>query len=286
MEDRRRPCRGPDYRRAAFLGRFCEVRRSALAFLAFASILACGAGRVEAELLPISPLPPERSLWINLEILPANRGEVLPEDLRRIEGGRLQAEEAVVNGRTYRKTSLVLPLANGDRREVVLLLAAEDGHVRMLGFHRIHRHEEKPVGTTTVFQSGAPNPLTGEAVQVPADTYTYLALCTALSSFGAGRSPLSLHLWLGDGTVATEVAFDGEEEIAALGTHVRALRLRVEPAGGKSRQALYWIAEASPHLLLQYRGPGDFLTGKSETAPQVLLRATASSEQVRTIFRD
>lgn len=198
----------------------------------------------------------------------------------------MQAEEAIVNGRVYRKTSLVLPLAGGDRREVVLLLAVEGGGVRMLGFHRIHRHQEKPQGTTIVFRSGAPNPLSGEGAEVPADTYTHLALCTALSSFDAGRSPLSLHLWAGDGAVPAKVVFDGEEELGALGTRVRARRIRVEPTRGRSGRALYWIAAAKPHSLLQYRGPGDFLTGAATEVPQVLLRATASSEQVRTIFRD
>jgi len=262
------------------------LSRWVLASLAGSLILVCHTVPIAAELLPLSPLPPERSLWVNLEILPADRTQPLPETLRQIESGRLQAEEATVNGRNYRKTSLVLPLANGDRREVVLLLAEENGRMRMLGFHRIHRHLESPRGTTTVFQSGAANPLSGEPAQVPADTYTYLALCTALSGFDGDRPPLPVHLWFHDSAVAANIVFDGKEELAVLGTHVAALRVRVEPTDGKLGEAIYWLAQAPPHALLQYRGPGDFLTGKADGAPDVLLRATASSEQVRTIFRE
>jgi hypothetical protein len=209
----------------------------------------------------------------------------LPESLRQIEGARLAAEEAVVNGQTYRKTSVVLPLPNGDRREVILLLAEESGHLRMLGFHRIVRHLESPQGTTTVFQSGTPNPLTGEPAQVPADTYTYLALCTVLASFDADRPPIAAHLWSKGAAVAVDISFDGKEKLDALGTQLAALRVRIKPKSGDG-DALYWFAEALPHTLLQYRGPADFLTGEREAVPNVVLRATASSEQVRRILSD
>ena len=46
------------------------------------------------------------------------------------------------------------------------------------------------------------------------------------------------------------------------------------------------FTEAQPYTLLQYRGPGDFLAPAGEAAPEVLLRATASSEQVRKIFQN
>ena len=224
-------------------------------------------------------------MWVNFEILPPEPTKPLPQPLRDIESGRLQSEEAVVNGRRYRKTSMILPLANGDRREVILLLAEEQGRMRMLGFHRIHRHLESPEGTTVVFQSGVPNPLSGESAEVPADTYTYLALCTALSGFGADRAPLPVHLWQHEGAVAGDVAFDGKETIDVLGTRMPTLRLRVR-AKDASGSATYWFAEAQPHTLLQYRGPGDFLAARGEAAPEVLLRATASSEQVRSIFHN
>jgi hypothetical protein len=224
-------------------------------------------------------------LWVNFEILPGESGKPLPDTLRQIESGRLQAEDAVVDGRNYRKTSVILPLADGDRREVILLLAEEDGRMRMLGFHRIHRHRETPVGTTVVFQSGVPNPLTGVSAQVPADTYTYLALCTALASFGPDRQPLPAHLWLGDSAVPIEVAFDGKEVLDVLGTKVSTLRVGVRPRAGAGR-ATYWFTETAPHTFVQYRGPGDFLAGKDEAAADVMLRATASSEQVRTLFRN
>ena len=238
-----------------------------------------------ADLLPSAPLPPERSLWVNFEILPAEPGKPLPEALRQIESGRLQAEDAVVDVRSYRKTSVILPLAYGDRREVILLLAEEGGRMRMLGFHRIQRHQEAPVGTTVVFQSGVPNPLTGVPAQVPADTYTYLALCTALASFGPDRPPLPAHLWLGDSAVPIEVTFDGKEVLEVLGTKVSALRVGVRPRDGAG-QATYWFTETAPHTFVQYRGPGDFLAGKDDAAANVVLRATASSEQIRTLFRN
>jgi hypothetical protein len=136
-----------------------------------------------------------------------------------------------------------------------------------------------------VFQSGVPNPLSGEPTEVPPDTYTYLALCTALSGFGADRPPVSVHLWQQGGAVPGDVAFDGKETIEVLGTRLAALRVRVRPKNA-SGSATYWFTEAQPHTLLQYRGPGDFLAPQGETAPDVLLRATASSEQVRKIFRN
>lgn len=230
----------------------------------------------------MSPLPPEGSLWTNFEILPA--GEGLPQALRDIESGRLQAEEATVNGKAYRKTSMILPLANGDRRETILLLAEEEGRMRMLGFHRIHRHQDNPEGKTIVFQSGGANPLRGEPSEVPPDTYTRLALCTALSSFGAERPPLSAHLWIGNSVTPVEIGFDGKETLEALGTRVPTVRVRVRPKNGGG-EAIYWLAEAEPHMLLQYRGPGDFLAEDASGGTRVLLRATASSEQVRKIFQ-
>lgn len=243
--------------------------------------------RLPAELIPLAPLPPEGSLWVNFEILSTDRGRPLPEVLRDIESGRLQADEATVNGTRYRRTSLALPLVNGDRREVVLLLAEEQGRMRMLGFHRIHRHFEAPQGHTIVFQSGPPNPLTGDPVQVPADTYTYLALSTALSGFSADRAPLLVHLWVRDGEItAADIAFDGKEKLEVLGTQIPALRIRVRAKSATGNEAFYWFAEAEPHTLLQYRGPGGFLLEKGDSSPVVLLRATASSEQVRKIFRD
>jgi hypothetical protein len=62
--------------------------------------------------------------------------------------------------------------------------------------------------------------------------------------------------------------------------------LRVRPKSGGSGEATYWFAEALPHALLQYRGPGDFVSAPGDPTPGVLLRATASSEQVRKIFQN
>ena len=81
-----------------------------------------------------------------------------------------------------------------------------------------------------------------------------------------------------------DIVFDGKEKIDVLGGHVAALRVRLVPKNARGGEALYWFTEAAPHALLQYRGPGDFLAAQNETAPNVLLRATASSEQVRQIF--
>jgi hypothetical protein len=255
----------------------------------FATVVFCllvGARSAAADLLPVPPLPPERSLWVNLEILPGDGTTALPKSLRDIESGRLQAEEATIEGKVYRKTSIILPLANGDRRELILLLAEEDGHVRMLGFHRVLRHRDAPEGQTTVFQSGSPNPLSGDAVQVPADTYSYLALCTALSSFAAKMPPIPLHVWFQNSPLPVDLVFDGQEKLDVLGAATQSLRLRIKPHGGKGPEAVYWFGDQPPHVLLQYRGPGDFLTAAGESAPNVVLRATASSEQVRSIFRN
>jgi hypothetical protein len=238
----------------------------------------------QADLLPLSPLPPDRSLWVNFEILPAEAAKPLPESMKTVEGARLKTEEAVVSGQTYRKTSVTVSLPNGDRREMILLLAVESEHMRMLGFHHILRHQESPHGGTTVFQSGQPNPLTGDPIEVPADTYTYLALCTALSGLGGARPPLALHLWSNGAATPVEIVFDGKETLDVLGERLPALRIRLASKSGAP--AVYWFAEADPHALLQYRGPGDFLIGQGDPVPTVLLRATASSEQIRRIFHD
>ncbi len=239
-----------------------------------------------ADLLPLPPLPSERSLWVNFEILPADRSQALPPSLKQIESGRLQAEEATIEGKVYRKTSIVLPLANGDRRELILLLAEENGRVRMLGFHRVLRHKDAPEGKTTVFQSGDPNPLNGDVVQVPRDTYSFLALFTALSSFGPQAPPAPLHVWFDDAPVAADLVVDGAEKLDVLGAETSALRIRLKAHEGKGPEATYWFGEQPPHALLQYRGPGDFLTAQGETVPNVMLRATASSEQVRALLKN
>jgi hypothetical protein len=239
----------------------------------------------QADLLPVSPLPPDRSLWVNFEILPADPANPLPEDMKAVEGARLKTEEAVVGGKTFRKTSVTVPLSNGDRRERILLLSVESDRMRMLGFHNIVRHQDSPLGRTTVFQSGEPNPLTGDPIEVPADTYTYLALCTALSSIEGARPPLPVHLWWNGAAALVEIAFDGKETLDALGEKLPALRVRLAPKTGAA-PAVYWFAEAAPHALVQYRGPGDFLIGQGDAVPTVLLRATASSEQVRRILHD
>src|SRR5262249_9498193 len=135
-------------------------------------------------------------------------------------------------------------------------------------------------------QSGTPNPLTGDPAEVPADTYTYLALCTALASFDGERPPLAAHLWSKGAAVPVDITFDGKEKIDALGGKGSALRVRLGPKPGAGGEATYWFTESEPHTVLQYRGPGDFLTAQNEPAPNVLLRATASSEQVRSMLRN
>jgi hypothetical protein len=105
-----------------------------------------------------------------------------------------------------------------------------------------------------VFQSGPPNPLTGDPTEVPADTYTYLALCTALSSIEGTRLPLAVHLWWNGTAVPVEIVFDGKETLDALGEKLPALRLHLTPKRGGA-PAVYWFAEVAPHALLQYRGP-------------------------------
>ena len=243
-------------------------------------------GPAIADLLPAPPLPPERSLWVNFEILPSNRAAPLPPSLREIESGRLRTEEKTIEGKVYRKTSITLPLANGDRRELIILLAEEDGHLRMLGFHRALHQRDTSQERTTVFQAGAANPLSGDPVQVPADTYSYLALCTALASFERATPPVPLHVWFQGSLLPVDLVFEGSEKLDVLGAATGSVRIRIKPRGGKGPEAIYWFGDQPPHLLLQYRGPGDFLTAEGEAAPSVVLRATASSEQVRSIFRN
>lgn len=236
-----------------------------------------------ADLLPTSPLPAE--LRVTFEIVSADAKRKLPEELRQIEGGRLTAEETTVNGAQFRKETTVLPLPNGDTRERVIYFAEEDGRLRMLGFHRIRRHLEQPSGETLVFDSGGSNPMSGTALAVPADTYTYLGLTTALAAVVDAPAPVTTHLWIADGRVVpATIVSEGHDELGVLGTRVPSRRVRVKPAGGE--EALYWFTEESPHSFLQYRGPGGLFTETAERSAAIVVRVTSSSAQVEKIFRD
>ncbi|MGH7857733.1 MAG: hypothetical protein ACREQY_10425 [Candidatus Binatia bacterium] len=247
--------------------------------------LFCFALPAGAELLPLAPLPDAKSFRLTLEILPADPTKKLSEEVRAVEGGRLVVEETSVGPDRYRKSVLVLPLPSGDTRERVIFFAEEDERLRMLGFHRIRRHNEMPAGETIVFNPGPTNPLKGLPNQVPTDTYTYLSLFSALGGLATGKDPLRAHIWTaGAGAVAVEIVPDGVEELSVLGTRVKSRRLRVRAAEARGAEALYWLAHEPPHSFLQYRGPGDFLTDAPGEAEPVLLRATSSSEQVNRLF--
>lgn len=252
---------------------------------ALLALVTAPAGEASAELFPLPGLPPERRVRLTFEIVPADSGTRLGDELREIEGGRLLFEEAEARGGRYRKTTIILPLPSGDTRERVVFFAEEEERVRMLGFHRIHRHHESPSGETLVFDSGTANPLTGRLSPVPADTYSYLGLFTALGGIAARPAPAKAHLWVGEReVVAVDIVPDGAEELQLLGTKVKARRLRVAPRTGNASPAVYWFAETAPHSFLQYRGPGDFLTENGSGTPPILLRATSSSEQVKQLF--
>lgn len=223
---------------------------------------------------------------MTFEILPSAPDRPLPDELRQIEGARLVVNETMVGGVRYVKTSAVFPLPNGDRLERIFLFADESGRLRMLGLHAVRRERETPKGETVVFQQsgGSPNPLTGRVTDVPADTYTYLALSTALRGLAKEPKPSTVHLWRGEeGAGPAEIVLEGQETLAVFGAKVPSLRFRVNPRGGGG-EALYWFREVAPHSFLQYRGPADFLPVPKAGAPEVLLRATSSSEQTQEVF--
>jgi hypothetical protein len=154
----------------------------------------------------------------------------------------------------------------------------------MIGFHNILRRSGSPTGETIVFNPAPENPMKGRAVNVPSDTYTYLALCTTIGGAVGEKAPRSAHLWVeGGDPLAVEIVAEGREELAVLGSRVRSVRLKVKGRDAKLPEATYWVAEAPPHSFLQYRGPADFLVA-SGTVPTVVLRATSSSDQFDRMF--
>jgi hypothetical protein len=251
-----------------------------------ALVLLAAGGHAFAEPLPVTPIP-DGGLSMTFEIVAPEPGAELPAEVRDLEGGRLAIETKLAAGERYRKMTLVLPIPGGDTRERVVYFVEEGGRLRMLGYHRIRRHHDSPIGETLVFQSGGPNPLTGTALEVAADTYSRLSLCGALAgAVEHDDAPAArLRLRVGGGeAVPAEVVNEGRESLSLLGTRVSARRLRVRPEN--AAPGLYWFAEAPPHGFLQYRGPAEFLTEKEDGSPSVLLRATSSSEQVKKVFGD
>jgi hypothetical protein len=249
--------------------------------------LAALAGSSHGELLS-SPEPAhDRPLRLTFEILPADRDRPLPDEFRSIEGGRFSMDETIVNGARYVRASVVFPLSGGDRLERIVLFADEGGKLRMLGVHALRRHLETPEGETLVFQSGVPNPLNGRSRRVPVDTYTYLGLAAALRGTVGEPRPFGIHLVLmtdAGEPRAARVTPDGDEELSLFGTKVATRRFRVAVGGDRGGEARYWFGAAPPHPWLQYRGPADFLPTASDRAPEVILRATSSSEQTHRLF--
>ena len=238
-----------------------------------------------AELLPRAAHPGENGLRITFEILPAESGTALPEELRTVEGGRLTVEDAWARGERYRRTTFVFPFPEGETRELVFYFAEDDERLRLIGFHKIRRRGGMPEGETIVFNPGPELPLQGRGVTVPPDTYTWLALFTALGGVVTTAEPITAHLWREEGgAVAVRIRPDGAEDLELFGTRVPSRRIAVEtgksPAGGT-----YWLSAAPPHHFLQYRGPADLVAAASDSPP-VLVRATSSSEQVRQVFED
>lgn len=239
-----------------------------------------GAAGASAAWIPRSPLPAEQPVWVDFEVLPTDERRRLPEALRTIEGVKWSSSDSVVGERTFRKASATVTVAGGGRREVIALLQAETDGLRMLGFNRVEREGTASRHDTLVFDSGSPNPLSGKRVSVPDDTYTWLSLTAGLADPSLDGAPWRAHLWSGGKARPVEIRLEGREALSVLGTEKMARRIVARIAGAKDA-AEYWLGDEPPHLLLQYRGPADFLI---EAAPVVMLRATASSEQVRDLY--
>jgi hypothetical protein len=249
--------------------------------------LAALAGSSRGELLSSPESVRDRPLRLTFEILPADRERPLPDELRSIEGGRFAMDETMVNGVRYVRASVVFPLSGGDRLERIVLFADEGGKLRMLGVHALRRHLETPEGETLVFQSGQPNPLNGRSTSVPADTYTYLGLAAALRGTVGEPRPFGIHLILmadAGGARAARITPEGDEELSLFGTKVATRRFRVALGEHREGEAHYWFGASPPYPWLQYRGPADFLPTASDRAPEVILRATSSSEQTQRLF--
>jgi hypothetical protein len=224
---------------------------------------------------------------MTFEILPVDAKQPLPEDVRSIEGARLQVDEFDAEGKHYLKMTMGLPLPSGDRRERVVFFLDDGGKLRMLGFHSIRRKVAGLEGETLVFDTGLPNPLhkdQSHSVRVPADSYSTLALFLALRGLASAPKPVEVSLWLGEArTEKVQIVAGGTEELAILGTKIPSLKFEARRAGANAVAATYWYGSAAPHSFLQYSGPADFVTADSEV-PRILMRATSSSEQLRKFF--
>ncbi|MGH7802775.1 MAG: hypothetical protein ACREQJ_00375 [Candidatus Binatia bacterium] len=224
---------------------------------------------------------------MTFEILPVDAKEPLPEDVREIEGARLQVDDFDAEGKRYLKMTIGLPLPSGDRRERVVFFHEDAGKLRMLGFHSIKRKVAGLEGETLVFDTGTPNPLRNEqsrVLHVPADSYSYLALTFALRGLAAAPKPIDASLWHGDErTEKVRVVGAGTEELELLGTKIVSLKLEVHGGTPDAVAAIYWYAATAPHSFLQYEGPADFVTAEA-TIPRIRLRATSSSDQRRKFF--
>ena len=224
---------------------------------------------------------------MTFELLPADAKAPLPEDVREIEGARLQVDDFEAEGKRYLKMTIALPLPSGDRRERVVFFHDEGGKLRMLGFHSIRRKVAGLEGETLVFDTGTPNPMRNEqsrVLKVPVDSYSYLALSFALRGLAAAPKSIDATLWHGEElTEKVQIVAAGTEELSLLGTKIPSVKLEVRGGADGAAEASYWYAASAPHTLLQYVGPADFVTAEAQT-PRILMRATSSSDQRRKFF--
>ena len=224
---------------------------------------------------------------MTFELLAADPQVTLPDDVREVEGARMQVDEFTAEGKRYLKMTTGFPLPSGDRRERVVFFLDDGGKLRMLGFHAIRRKVTGLEGETLVFDTGVANPMQNpqsRVLHVPADSYSYLALALALRGLAAAPKSTEVSLWHGEEkTEKIQISSDGTEELALLGTKIPAVKLRARPVAQASGGGTYWYASAAPHAFLQYEGPGDFVTAEAN-APRILMRATSSSEQKAKFF--
>lgn len=253
--------------------------------LVLAAAIALGAAPAAADLLPDAESAFAEPLKLTFEILPEKPGTRLPEDIRKIEGARLQIEEFDASGGDYLRMTLILPLPDGDRRERVVFFGQENGRLRMLGFHSVLRRPTGPEGQTVVFASGGANPLQGRTLTVPADSYSRLGLFAALRGLAASRKASRVTLWSGDDHVLpAEVSPEGTDTLFLFGSDVATVKLKLTTGERTAADSFYWLDAEAPYGVLQYEGPADFMTAEA-AATRVVLRATSSSDQSRRLLK-
>jgi hypothetical protein len=255
-----------------------------LCALLIAASVATFSAPAGADVLPDAASAFTEPLKLTFEILPEKPGTRLPDDLRKIEGARLQIEEFDASGGDYLRMTLTLPLPDGDRRERVVFFGQENGRLRMLGFHSMLRRPTGPEGQTVVFASGGANPLQGRTVSVPGDAYSRLGLFAALRGLAAERKKSRVSLWTDERLLPAEISPEGTDTIFLFGSDVATVKLKLTTGERSAADSFYWFDAESPHSFLQYEGPADFMTAEAADA-RVILRATSSSDHSRRLLQ-